>query len=369
MTFREMNLRVFQGKPIPYPFFQPRIEPWYEWHRIFNRLGKFSRLSMQGYFDDLGVSMRYVHYYTGMPDPVEHTYGPDVWVRQRTLADGDRLRVYETPYGELTERLRSTVDETWRVMEFPVKQPEDLKKLRWLLDHSTYSFNVENFERGSEFVGERGVPQFWLPKSPYQALAQSYMKLQDLIYALADYPDEVEKTMEAIDNAYDRLYEELIASGRVQIVNFGENTHQALLSPRYFERYLIPWYEKRCGQLRRAGIFSHTHIDGFFRDLLPYLKDLPFDGIEALTPEPQGDVPLEMIKEYLGDKVLLDGIPAILFMDPYSREELMAFAERVVKLFHPRLVLGASDEVPEGAPDEAMERVRMISEWCRAQMS
>ena len=201
MSLREMNLRVFRGEAIPHVLFQPRIEPWYEWHRIFNHLGRYQRLSMPGFFDDLGVSMRYVHYYTGMPDPVQRTLSPEVWVRERTLPDGDRLRVYETPYGELTERFRATVDETWREVEFPVKQPADLQKLRWLLDHTTYTFSSEAFQRGSDYVGERGEPQFWVPKSPYQALAQQYMKLQDLVYALADCPGEVELTMEAIDRA------------------------------------------------------------------------------------------------------------------------------------------------------------------------
>jgi hypothetical protein len=41
---------------------------------------------------------------------------------------------------------------------------------------------------------------------------------------------------------------------------------------------------------------------------------MPFDGIEALTPSPQGDATLEEIKEHIGDKILLDGIPAIYFM-------------------------------------------------------
>ena len=30
-----------------------------------------------------------------------------------------------------------------------------------------------------------------------------------------------------------------------------------------------------------------------------------------------------------------------------------------------RLVLGISDELPEGCGDERIERVRMVSEWCR----
>jgi hypothetical protein len=155
------------------------------------------------------------------------------------------------------------------------------------------------------------------------------------------------------------------ASGRVRIVNFGENIHDHLLSPRYFERYLIPWYEKRAGQLRRAGIYSHMHLDGYFHTLLKYLKHLPFDGIEALTPAPQGDVSVEEMREHMGDKILVDGIPAVFFMAPYSRDDLMACTEQIVKLFHPRLVLGVSDEVPEGAePAEALERIRMVAEYC-----
>ena len=156
-----------------------------------------------------------------------------------------------------------------------------------------------------------------------------------------------------------------VASGVVQIVNFGENIHDHLFSPRYFERYMIPWFEKRCGRLRQAGIYSHVHIDGYFRTLLRYLKDLPFDGLEALTPQPQGDVTLEEIKEHIGDKILLDGIPAVYFLPDFSPDTLMRCVERVAELFHPRLVLGVSDEVPEGAePVEAIEKIRMVSDWC-----
>lgn len=307
--------------------------------------------------------MRYVHYYTGQPDPIVVTYSEQVKIHRKFGAT-DGIVVYETPYGELVERYKLTTDESWRKTEFPVKSVDDLRKLRWLYANTTYSFSVENFLKGSEFMGERGEPQFWVPKSPYQALAQIWMRLEDLIYALADYPDEVEATMRAIDDSYDRLYEEIISSGVVRIVNFGENIHDQLLSPKYFERYLVPFYEKRSNQLRKHGIFTHIHIDGYFRTLLPYLRHLPFDGYEALTPKPQGDVELEEIKEHIGDKVLIDGIPAIMFIPPFTRDDLMAMVERIVKLFHPRLILGASDEVPQGGGEEAIERVRMVAEWC-----
>ena len=139
-----------------------------------------------------------------------------------------------------------------------------------------------------------------------------------------------------------------------------------MISPRYFERYFLPFYEKRVGQLHQAGIYSHVHIDGYFASLLPYLRDMPFDGYEALTPEPQGDVTLEQMAEHIGDKVLLDGIPAVLFMSTYPEDELMASVERIVELFAPRLILGISDELPEGCGVEGLERMRRVADWCRA---
>jgi hypothetical protein len=360
-----MNLRVFQGKPIPHVFFQPRFEPWVVWHQRFNQMpAAYAGMSICDLYDDLHVSMRYLQYYTGAADPVVTRYTPAVKIlKQWESREG--IRIYQTPYGDLTERLKLTVDEEWRTVEFPAKSVADLKAVRWLHDRQENAFSEANFLQGQDYVGERGEGQFYLPKSPYQALAQVWMKLHHLIYALADDRAEVEDTFKAIDASYERMYAQIAASGMVKIINFGENIHEALLSPRYFEQYLIPWWEKRSGQLRQAGIFTHMHLDGYFHSLLKYLKDLPFDGIEALTPTPQGDVTLEEMKENLGDKILLDGIPAVLFMDTYSREELMACVEKVVAYFHPRLVLGVSDEVPEGSGQEAIERVRMVSEWCR----
>jgi len=366
MNFREMTLNVFAGRPVPHVFFQPRFEPWYDWQKRAGALpDKYQKLGLLGTYDDLGCSMRYIHYYTPVPDPVVREFLPPARVREEGDAREQTI-IYDTPLGELVERRRFTVDETWRTVGFPVKNCDDLHKLRWLYQHTRYSFSAGRFEQGSHFVGERGEPQFWVPKSPYQALALNWMTLEDLIYALADCPAQVEDTFRAIDDSYDLLYEQLTSASGVRIVNFGENIHDQLLSPRYFERYLLPFWEKRAGQLKRAGIFSHVHIDGFMRSILRYFADLPFDGIEALTPTPQGDVEIEEIKAHIGDKVLLDGIPAVLFLPWYPREALMEMVERIVALFHPRLVLGVSDEVPQGAPaDEAIERIRMISDWCR----
>ena len=365
MTLREMNLRVFRREPLPHVFFQPRFEPWYARHRERDSLPEELReLSLREVYDSIGASMRTVHYYTGQPKPIESGFTDEVRMTERREGDLIKLR-YETPHGPLFETHKFTIDGTWRRVEFAAKAADDLPALRWLLQRRVVTFSPENFKTGAEFIGERGEPQFWVPKSPYFALAQQWMRYEEFVYALADRPREIEEIMKVIDESYDGLYEELTSSELLRILNFGENIAMAYLSPRYFEDYCIPWYEKRSGQLGQAGIFTHIHIDGHFKPLLPYLSALPFDGLEALTPLPQGDVTLEEIREHIGDKVLLDGIPAVLFLEHHPREELHSCVERLVELFHPRLVLGVSDELPQGGGEESFERLKWVAEYSR----
>ena len=365
MTFREMNLAVFRGEALPHVFFQPRFEPWVDWHRRAGDLpAEIAGLSLPEIYDRVGASMRTVHYYTGQPNPVEAAWAGDVKVAEQR-SDTEIRRRFDTPRGALFQTQRLSTGQSWRTVEFLAKVPDDLPALRWLIERQVIRLNAEKLRAGQAFIGDRGEGHFWVPKSPYFALAQGWMRLEDFIYALADAPAAVEDVMRAIDAGYDALYEQLTSCPDVRIINFGENIAEAYLTPWYFERYCLPWYRKRAGQLRAAGVFTHIHIDGNFHDLLPYLADMPFDGLEALTPRPQGDVSLEEIREHIGNKILLDGVPAVFFLDHHSREELAACVERVVELFHPRLVLGISDELPEGGGAEAFERLKWVADWCR----
>ncbi len=364
MTFREMTLAVFEGRPVPHVLFQPRFEPWFDLHDRLGTLPEAVRgLSVRDVYDRIGASMRYVDYYTGQPSPLEECFDEDVRIIEQTT-EGKRFRRFETPHGDLTQTEQFTVDGTWRTIEFAAKGVDDLPALRWLMERRSFVFDPETFAADDAWIGPRGVGQFFLPKSPYLALAQQWMPFDGFIYALADAPDRVEEVMRAIDDSYDSLYDKLTDSD-VRILNFGENIAEAYLSPRYLEHYLLPWYTKRCECLRKAGIFTHVHIDGYFRSLLPYLADLPFDGLEALTPTPQGDVSLEEIGQSIGDKILLDGIPAVFFLSHHPGEQLEQCVDQLIRDFSPRLILGISDELPQGGDDESYRRLKWVADRCR----
>ncbi|GAG49091.1 unnamed protein product, partial [marine sediment metagenome] len=148
-----------------------------------------------------------------------------------------KFLIYDTPKGELVEELRQSSDGAWRILKFLVETIGDIEKAIWLFENTSCILVRENFEKGSRFVEERGEPQFFVPRSGYQRLAIELMGIENLIYLLVDFPKKVERLMQAIDNSYDSLYEDIISYGKVKIINFGENIDANIVSPPYFEKY------------------------------------------------------------------------------------------------------------------------------------
>ena len=88
------------------------------------------------------------------------------------------------------------------------------------------------------------------------------------------------------------------------------------------------------------------------------------DGIEAMTPVPQGDVTIDEIKEALGDEVfLVDRIPAILFDEIYPEQQLLDTVQELIDKFAPRLILGISDEMSSTGN---IERIKLVRDYVDA---
>ncbi|MFW9951407.1 MAG: hypothetical protein ACFFKA_14930, partial [Candidatus Thorarchaeota archaeon] len=61
----------------------------------------------------------------------------------------------------------------------------------------------------------------------------------------------------------------------------------------------------------------------------------------------------------IGDKILLDGVPSILFLKEYTNDFLKKYIQKVLELFSPRLILGISDEL---SPNGDIRKLELISE-------
>jgi len=176
--------------------------------------------------------------------------------------------------------------------------------------------------------------------------------------ALFQYPSEMESLIRTI-NETDGAILEIVAECPIEIINFGDNVHQALCPPPLFEQWVMPEYIRRNERLHAAGKKTYPHWDGDCATLLPYARDCGFDGYEAITPVPQGDVTLEQVRDALGGLILLDGVPCTDFLPGEPVESLIENTHKCIDYFAPNLVLGISDEI---SPVGDIERVRMVSE-------
>mgnify|MGYP005839796331 FL=1 len=352
-TFAEINLAIFEGRDPGRVLWQPRLEFWHEVNRKRGTLpSHLAGCSLLDLYDYCHASVRYfVH-------PLRVQYR-NVEITDRWMDDKHRRRTYETPVGTLTELFH--YDE-WGLShyntEYRLKTPDDFRIYEYMLQDESWSWNQDSYEASIAAVDGRGAPQFYFRRSPIQGLFIENMGFENALFMMYDHPEVIERYVEVATVADDAMYEVLCAAP-IRILNFGENIDAHMDPPPIWRKHLLPYYEKRVAQLRAAGKFTHIHIDGAMRPLIAEIRSSPFDGIEAPTPQPQGDVTLEEMKEALGDRICLDGIPAVYFLPMYPLETLIACARRVVELFHPRLVLGISDEIP---PDGDIERVRLIGE-------
>ena len=356
--FSELILRTFEHKSIDKIVWQPRIMYWYHNNRVqslttetYPAVEEFVPREYIGkkikeIYMDINASIRYP------PETFGHVLfyesrkpNHQIKIKRRRLDYKTYLVKTTTPVGEV-----SHVEKDTRIIDFPVKKIEDLKVMKNLEDQTEFTFSDTMYEKAKKEMQGFGIPISYYFRSPYMKCVLNYLGFERTIVFLRKYKREMEEFfhhMEAIDL---ENYKRVITKCPLKIVNFGENIDQHLSSPPYFEKYLIDYYETRVKMLHDANKFAFIHIDGSFKQLLPYLSTMSFDGYEALTPPPQGDVPLEDIARALGDtgKILVDGIPATLFLREFKETKLVDKTKKILELFSPNLILGISDELCYG---------------------
>lgn len=353
-NFAQMIVDVFAGRDPGRVIWQPRIDFWYTVNKKRGTLpAHMTGFSLLDLYDYCHASIRY------FTNPLRLTYDDTVQITRQDIDDKFYRLTWETPAGALTEVYHY---DDYRLSaynsEYLLKTPADFAVLEYLLAHEHWSFDEAAYAADLAQVGSRGVPMFYFRRSPIQGLFIEKMGFEPAVLFMNDNPQVIERYIETCAAADEALYEVLLQSP-TPVMNFGENIDHYMDSPRIWRKYLAPYYARRAAQFRAAGKYTHIHIDGAMKRLLGDIRESPFDGIEACTPEPQGDVTIAEIHQALGDKVLLDGIPAVYFLSLFPLEDITRCMNELVERFYPRLILGISDELP---PDADIERVRMVGE-------
>jgi len=355
IDFSKLILRTFAHKSIDKIVWQPRIMYWYNSNRIqsltpekYPAVKKYVPKDYIGknikeIYKDINGSIRYPQETFGYP-LFHETRKPNHQIKtsRRRLNYKTYLIKMITPVGEV-----SHVEKDTQIIDFPVKKIEDLKVMMYLEDQTDFNFSNVMYEKAKKEMEGFGIPTSYYFRSPYMKCVLNYLGFERTIIFLRKYKYEMEDFFHHLESIDLEKYKRVITKSPLKLLNFGENIDHNLSSPPYFEKYLLDYYETRVKLLHNARKFAFIHIDGSFKQLLPYLSTMSFDGYEALTPPPQGDVPLEDIARALGDsgKILIDGIPATLFLREFKESRLIDLTKKVLDQFSPNLILGISDEL------------------------
>ncbi len=359
----ELNRDIIRGRAGKQVLWQPRILCWYE-DRMFSGVGlpaPYTGMTSPQMYRALGCSNR-IYEYNGCFRKIDD---PAVHHSSRKISALETEHIIETPVGTVRMVL---VANTSNYGTFPKKwwitEEADMRVFMWMEERCSWIWDQAHYDRTYEEWGDLGLPAVFLPRTNIQSLFLDTMGVEGGIYALYDWPELVEEYFRILDDSHRRLIDVVNASP-IEYINFGDNLHGGILPPDLFKKYLLPAYISRNEQLHRAGKFTFSHWDGDVKPLLPFAKECGLDGIEAITPKPQGDVTLEEMKAALGDKVyLIDGIAAILFDDSWPVSMLVEQTQQLLELFAGKLILGISDEMSSTGNIERVKLVgRIVDDW------
>ena len=353
---RERNLRIFRHESVDRPIWQPRLEMWYFVNQQQGTLPEpYDDMSLIEVYDHVGASIRPYWYY----NPCVVRTGCEGVTRELVESTPKQdVTLIHTPLGTLRSVVKKT-EESSLTSEFPVKTMDDLKVYEYIVRNQRYEFDMAKYAEAEEIVGDRGEPTIFNLRTPLMRLFIEIMGFETTILALYEFPEEMDAFIRLIEET-DQYYIDMVKSSPLNVLNFGDNVDATMLPPPLMKKYTLPYYQQRTAELRDAGVCTFVHWDGALKGLLQFVPECGFDGFEALTPTPMGDVTIEEIHDALGnDYVLVDGLPATHFVEPFTIEDVEEGTRRILDLFGTNLILGVSDELPPGAD---MERVKRVSE-------
>jgi hypothetical protein len=291
----------------------------------------------------------------------------DGTVRERYETIGNRtLHHFKTPLGTITEEHVELAESACSGCTKPFVQSErDLDILLYILDHRTLRpANLDGYPaRRKVWEAYDGLPALGLPRSPLSSFSYEWAGIANAVYLLADYEDKVRRIF-ALMEAQEAPVMDAVCRLVPPMIHFPDNLDSENLTGLY-DAYLGPTHRRRLDRLHEAGIPCAVHLDGAVRGLLPKLAAAGFDSVEALTPQPAGDMDVADMRALAGNgRVILWGaVPGAMFAPPYQWDDMQRHVERVLTLWKgQRFVLGVADQVPPDGDIGFTQKIREMTD-------
>jgi len=366
-------MAVYEGREGAPLVFQPRLRHWFDVNHNAGTLPeKYRGMYLDEVYRDLAVAPREVWGPRRIGSELSGYFalnaveGDDVevWTRRMRGYEGKTKDDYlvteiRTPMGELRQVQRYTERGTSLMnVEYFLKDLDDLRVFEHVLGERSYGWDRNRYEWGKKRYGDAMPLRAQLERSPLLWLIVGIMGFKRTVTMIWRHPEEMKEFMGVLEEEHVKQIE-AYRGKPVAELSFGDNMHQDLGPPPYFREHVIPFYQRVMPRVHAQGMVATSHFDGYLKQLLSLVGETGLDGLECVTPLPQGDVTLAEMKEGMGDMFLRDGIPAV-HMCPWTPvEALESHVRELIEAYYPRLILGISDLLPANGD---IERIRLVNE-------
>lgn len=213
--------------------------------------------------------------------------------RVETIKGNKKQIEYITPVGNLRlEYVYSPEGDTWFLMKHGVITKEDFKILTYLKQDTIIKPDYERYFQACKYYEDRClilpllVPQM---KSSFQALLEFWVGTEELIYAVCDYPEIVEETLEAMKEVNRKSVEVSVGANAPAYLSW-EDSSTTNVSPSWYGKYIAPELNDWCDIIHENDSLYIQHACGHLKNLMPIIKETRIDAIESISPPPTGDI-------------------------------------------------------------------------------
>jgi hypothetical protein len=331
--------RALAGEPIDWPVYA--VYDWFVQHRAID----WPSLFAQG----LGQINHANLIETKRPNLqiVETTCQTERGTRRDVRWITDRGELHEWYLGE------------WR-QEYLIKSPEDYRIVQRALEGSQFTATDQLFLRSEAALGDGGITVGQLWRTP---LMETQIDLAGLERCSLDLADEHPALMDLLELMADLVLQQFREAVKTpaKYIKLWENLSIETIGRRHYRRHLIPLYHKVLEILEAADKQLLVHYDGKLRLISEDIAALRIDGIDSLTPSPEGDMSVAEARALWPDK--------FLWLHPslgWYRENPAVLTDRIRRMIDDAGTTRFCLMISEDVPPDWEQTVPVVLRACRS---
>ena len=227
-------------------------------------------------------------------DPIMHCKEIS-WVVDSQIKTEDRREsssYCETPFGTMRRQRVELPGKGGFTSLNAINGAEDLDMLEYVIDKALscndYSCYTEHGKKYSDLVGDDGAVSFQWCMQPYEMLGYP----DTVTTAMLPFDDE-DRFFSLMDKILELDYKiiDALAPSGIDFVVLGGPASE-MISPAYYEKYLVPYSQKVTGYAHSKGLLIYSHICSPIEPMLTkgYYNQMGIDLFETLSPAPEGNI-------------------------------------------------------------------------------